>query len=133
MQQKQASSSRARQTSKISEKERYWRQLDTEQLSSGLSNKEFCQPRGIQVGTLQWWRRRIVARDQQRGLQPGAKLSPAGQNPFIPISPLKLDQPATLLERGLEIVLPGGATIKVTDSTPMDLLSKVLNMLEAKC
>lgn len=42
-------------------KEAYWRVQLADLASSGMSQKAFCESRGLSVASLQYWRKRLVA------------------------------------------------------------------------
>lgn len=104
--------------------ERTWRSHLEEQAASGLSSKEFCQERGLNVNNFQRWRQEISRRDREK---PSTSIESA--NPFVPVRVIALPQS----EIGLEVLLPGQAVIQVTDNSPLDLLAKVLRALEVQC
>jgi len=123
MPRKRSTKTATRRTARNSEKEVLWRSYITEQASSGLSAKQFCQSKGLNVNNFHWWRHEIARRDlETRSPTPAA-------NPFVPVRIITLPQS----EPGLEVLLPGDAVIKVTNSSPLDLLAKVLRMLEVQC
>lgn len=133
-------------------KEKYWRQQIAAQKASGLSAAKYCQRTGLNVNNFHWWAREVRERDKVQAMEMlGAEYrqlmneveEEAKANPFIPV---KVSESTTRLEplnssateRGnngsLDIVLRSGATIRVSDGTPMKLLLRVLKMLEEeKC
>ena len=135
-------------------KEKYWRQQLAAQSASGLSVAKYCERSGLNVNNFHWWVREIRERDkvnavemigaEYRKLMNGvAEEEKADSSPFVPVkiaeSALRTT-PASVADSeigangSLEIVLGSGATIRVTDSTPMKLLLRVLKMLEEeKC
>ncbi len=94
-------------------KERLWRKHITAQAASGLSARQFCQGRGLNVNTFYWWRHEITRRDREVPMTPATPV-----NPFVPIRVVALPQ----TDMGLEVLLPGNAVIKVTEDSPLTQL-----------
>jgi len=102
----------------------YWKKVVAEQETSGLSATQFCKKHGFSLVTFNRWRRKIG----------GTSGTPHNnlQNPFIAVKLAGLP-PGEPVDSAIEIVLPGGSTVRVTERTPLTLLSKVLRTLEDKC
>jgi transposase-like protein len=110
-------------TAAVVQKDR--RELVSEYLASGLSMRAFSAQKGLNAHRLKQWHREFGDGIEQ-------PLNAAGVNPFVA---LNLAEPRErIIESAvLEIVLPGGGLVRVTENTPLHLLSKVLRELEGKC
>ena len=74
------------------EKRELWRGYVEDWAGSGLSQREFCQGRGIKLGSFQWWRwwlkqlakgqERISAGRRSAGVEQGQR---ANQSLFVPV------------------------------------------------
>lgn len=90
-----------------------WRALVEEWERSGKTREAFALSRGLVVGTLSWWIGKIRRLDQAGTRAPEARTASA----FLPvkIEPVVPHAPgiAAAVERGVEIVLPGGERVHV--------------------
>jgi len=94
----------ARQPS--TEKERLWRQLLAEQADSGLTIKAFCQERGLQQYTFQFWKRRIRLLDNGRD---DKKLDAVS---FVPVTVIPSKTIANSTPT-IRIALPGSIVVEI--------------------
>ena len=103
---------------------RYWKRVVDEQVRSGLTVLEFCRKHGLAPETFKRWRRKLAGTVRQ------VKVAP--QNPFVAVKlpSAPVEEPR---DSEIEIVLPGGSKVKVTQRTSLDLLCRVLRMLEERC
>jgi len=108
------------------EKERRWRQTLAEHAASGLARATFCRQHGINQHNFQWWQAEIARRDTEKASAAKPRVQ---ANPFVQVH-LSNRTKVPQAERCLQIDLPGGSSIRVTEATPINLLSKVLKMLE---
>lgn len=109
------------------ELERYWKKLVEDHACGGLDIREFCRRKSIGVSSLVKWRSYFAKYDEE-----STKRTTIG--PFLEVSAPK--NPTRLVadaEALLEIRLPGGAKIQVTEQTPLSLLAKTLKALETSC
>ncbi len=58
--------------------------------------------------------------------------TPIPSNPFLEVHMKDVRMPA-LGQASLEVILPGGTKVQVTEETPMHLLLKVIKALEVTC
>jgi len=91
---------------------------------SGLTQREFAARRGMPVSTLVWWRRVLGWKPDSGRRSPG----PRGAK-FVE---LKLASPAPLAAP-LEVVLPGGALVRVPSGFDAAALRAVVAALEPRC
>lgn len=112
-----------------SEKEKYWRREILHQQNSSMSVVQYCTANGLGLSSFKWWENEIRKRDKIEAVESiclGTDVDvEEHSNPFVA---LRLEEPAS--SGALEIFLPGGAAIKITETTPMNLLARVLKMLE---
>jgi transposase-like protein len=107
------------------ELKQHWSAVVAAQIASGLSVKEFCQQKGVTVSTFKRWRLLLKA-DGLEGAEPD-------ENPFVQVPPSTASKRVVPSEGSLEIVLPGGGLIRVTETSPLELLARLIKILEDKC
>lgn len=109
------------------EKEAYWRRMLDEQRQSGLSVRAFCRARSISEPSFYAWRRALAARDAART---GAG-NRRGKQRLIPVNIVSAQRepvlPVAVAENArLEIVTPGGFTLRFAADASSDTLARVL-------
>lgn len=95
----------------------YWRRVLKEWSSSGLSQRGFCEDRGISLSSFCYWRRRLRVE--------GEEVSPS---PFIPVEVrggTMLPQPTPF-----EVRLRNGIRIRVPADFESDSLLRLIGLLE---
>ena len=120
-----------RKAKRLAAKEKYWRALVQEQAASGLSIGEFCRRKGIKMNTFKRWRQHLLSAEEQVISEARVRSKGRSSNPFVQV--MASDFPAEKPDPQLEIVLPCGGKIVVSEQTPMALLAKVLRILEERC
>jgi len=138
------------------EKEQFWRLVLEEHQKSGLSVRAFCRVESISEPSFYTWRRTLAKSDQigksdpegsdltrSSSASPTPPSSVADSHPpiasrpklkqrretFVPVTvtdPLKLSNAPC---QPIEIVTPGGYTIRVSDVCGSDILKQVLTTL----
>lgn len=96
-------------------KERQWRRWIREWRGSGLTVRDFCYRHDLAQHCFYAWRRELARRD-------------AETMSFIPVRVVPDDQPAAA--RALEVVLPGGRTLRVIPGFDAATLRQLLAVLE---
>lgn len=116
-------------------RERFWRRTIRQQQRSGLAVPEFCRREGLKDGAFRWWRQELARRDQQptpdpRGVSEGdtTDATPA----FLPVRVVDLEAVSTRSAPPIEIVLPGGPTVRVPAGFDLRALGDVLTVLEGR-
>lgn len=106
--------------------ERYWKTVVADQSRSSLPPAQFCREHGLRVHTLRRWKTRFAheAATKQKSV--------AKENPFIAVR-IPSAAAIALTDDAIEIALPGGSKVKVTERTSLDLLCKLLRKLEEEC
>jgi hypothetical protein len=96
------------------QKERQWRRWIRQWHASGLTVRDFCDRRGLPEHRFYAWRRELGRRDTE---------APA----FVPVRIVPDEVPA----RGaaLEVVLPGGQTVRVAPGFDAPTLRQLLAVL----
>lgn len=107
-------------------KESKWRQILRRFEGSGVSAMQFCKREGLSLSLFYCWRKTIKRRDSE--CQEGPRTA-RPCNPFVPlrIAGGEIDRDN---EAPIEIALPGGALVRVTDQTNLVLLCRILTTLE---
>ena len=116
-------------------RERFWRRAIRQQRQSGLAVPEFCRREGLKDGAFRWWRQELARRDQQpspdpRGV-PEADTTDAAPA-FLPVRVVDLEAVSTRSAPPIEIVLPGGPTVRVPAGFDPRTLGDVLTVLEGR-
>lgn len=116
-----------------------WVQLCADWERSGLRQAEFCRRRGLNLGTLRWWRSqlRTRARRDVQVLAPPARAAPATTIPvptFVPVT-VTADAVAVSPRRArgptVDVVLRGHRRVRVGPDLDERLLARVVLVLEA--
>ena len=89
---------------------------------SGLSGPKFAQLHGINYQTFAGW--------VQRRKRPAAPAARAGEG-LLSFIEATVDCRARLPERGLEILLPGGARLLIVDRLQLDLAAALIRHLQS--
>lgn len=122
---------RARRTSKRDqETESHWRKLIAEQRASGLGVRVFCSQQNVAMSTFCRWKKFFEKVDSHAHVQN----KPIASNPFVELKSQSFEKvKPSAIEAFLEVLLPNGAKVRVTEHTSLELLSKVLKALEVTC
>ena len=113
-------------------KEQHWRQVIADYQASGLARATYCRENDINPHNMQWWIAEIGRRDAEK--QPAKSPAPKRAKLSAPFVRVHVPQNDRMDGGGyLDIKLAGGSSIRVTEQTPLELLSKILRMLEEKC
>jgi transposase len=112
-------------------KEHQWRRILANWQRSGQTVRVFCAQHGLLEQSLYSWRRIIAQRDQEAGQlrqQQGSNTTEAAKPPrFVPVH---VTPPAvTAISAPLEIVLPGGRTVRVAVGFDLATLRQLLVLL----
>jgi hypothetical protein len=127
---------------KMDEKEA--REILGEIARSGMPRAEFCRRRGLNAGTLSWWKHQLKVRDRRlgedgcrtRGRPDPLSSSSEGRRPGCSGSPLHLVEltvkkslPSSI-GHCLEVVLAGGRIIRVPAQFDGETLGRLVEVLE---
>lgn len=122
------------------EKEAFWRAKLDEQRQSGLNVRAFCRARSISEPSFYAWRRVLAARDAEKSGDRRERIAGLnrpnhpGRQRLIPVEVVsaqrELVSPSNIAENArLEIVTPGGFTLRFAADAPADTLVRVLDIL----
>jgi transposase-like protein len=107
------------------ENEEFWRSIMDQQVESGQSIRAFCRGHGIPEGTFFAWRKRL--RNSSR--KHADKMRDNGQR-LVPVELVTdagaAEQPTAAMTGRLEIITPGGCTLRFDRSIEPDRLRDVL-------
>jgi hypothetical protein len=99
----------------------YWRGLLERWSASGLSQRRFCEERGISLSTFTYWRRRLRGESEVES-----------QVPFIPVE-IKPPQ-GSRRPSHYEVRLESGARIRVPFDFESDSLLRLIDLLrDGRC
>lgn len=93
-----------------------WARLVTESRECGMAQVAFCRERGISVGALQYWIRKL--REEVRE-----------QDAVVRILPVQATVPVA--EDGLEVLLPNGVQLRFAPATEPAYVAAVVSALAA--
>jgi len=119
------------------EKETYWRAKLDEQRQSGLQVRAFCRAKSISEPSFYAWRRLLAGRDAERTVASREKTA-AGNSQvrqrLIPVEIVSAQrEPVTSIDceehQRLELVTPGGFTLRFAADAPSDTLARVLDLV----
>lgn len=116
---------RGRSGEGLTERGRYWQGLQAEQAASGLSQKAFCQQRGLNLQTFTWWKDRV--RWMLTRCRPVPKVRSKVRFREVPAAA----HPATPVP--YEVLLATGRTIRVPVGFDEADLRRLIRVLEAAC
>lgn len=116
-----------------------WVQLCADWQRSGLRQAEFCRRRGLNVGTLRWWRSqlRTHARRDVQVQAPAARAAPATTRPVPTFVPVIVTPGAVAVSSRqarsptIDVVLRGHRRVRVGPDLDERLLARVILVLEA--
>ena len=120
---------------KLTAKERQFRSLLAERAKSGLSMARFARSRGIPEGTFAWWSSEIRRREEMRGGDK-SESGEGGAVSFIPVQIVPDEvRPAAVTRSAprFEVVLPGGAKVRIAGSPDEESVACVLRAVVTSC
>ena len=117
-------------------RDEHWADVVTQWRASGLSQKEFCQRRGISDRALNNWLYKSPYRERvARILAARSQGDLATETPrFLPVAVLGTTEapPSQAACAPIEVVLPSGPRIAVTPGFDAETLRRVVAALEAR-
>lgn len=108
------------------ESEEFWRAHVLAHAKSGLRRGEYCKQHGLSINTFKRWRAKFV--DELRINSQLLHLQMA--NPFVEVQVPAEPKAIAAPDETLEMILPGGARVVVSERTPFRLLSKLLKAIQ---
>ena len=129
-------------------KESFWRRHIEAWKNSGLSKRGYCIANDLSQSSFNAWNREITLRDREKIPSTNATelLSvPPEKNPFVPLrllpDEMPIEPPASIglqtrTINSLEILVPGGAIIRINEGLNVDVLAELYSSLSsggAKC
>ena len=104
-------------------KARFWQGAIREAARSGVSVREFCRRRKLDVAQFYWWRGRL------RQARPARKMgNPAGERASFAL----VSQEPGAVDAGVELVLGDGRRLRIRKGVDEATLRSVLAVLEAE-
>ncbi|MCP4571748.1 MAG: transposase [bacterium] len=98
-------------------RERRWREIIRRQAASGMTVRGFCRQSKLTETTFYRWRAKLRRRDA------------AGQPARAMFAPVVVSDPERREAAGIEIVLPGGARVRLAGEVDRESLAEVLAAL----
>ena len=112
-------------------REKFWRRTIREQQRSGLAVPAFCLREGLKDWTFRWWRQELARRDQEPTTAPLGERTDAAPA-FLPVRVVDLEAVSPRPVPSIEIVLPTGPTVRVSQGFDPRTLGDVLAVLEGR-
>jgi len=125
-------------------KETFWRRHLEEWKVSGLSKRAYCIQQNLPQSSFNAWRRELDLRDREKGSfesSPGASQNHAAG--FVPIrlvpdnqfqeheSEPRIERLNASEKKGVvEVVIPGGAVLRIDEHCPEGFVSKIFSALK---
>jgi len=116
---------RPRHGSARATREREMRRVLKDLERSGLSQRGFCEQRGIALSTLTWWRRKL-----RKDEGDGGERRPS-EAPFLELEVVE-DEPQASISP-VELHLPGGAVVRIDPGVSEDTLFRVFRAARRSC
>lgn len=87
--------------------------------ASGLKRKQFCEQRGLSLGTLDLYRKRL-------------RLAEGGPEPKGRFARVQISSQQGQVGSGLQLVLSGGLRVEVGESFNEETLKRLLSVIESE-
>src|SRR5262245_47282545 len=99
-------------------KEKFWRRIIRRQHNSGLPVRGFCEREGLKDFNFLGWRRGLNRRDREQATPLSRSATqeftePSESTVFLPVRVVEADSVPSRTAPLIEIVLDGGATVRV--------------------
>lgn len=108
----------------VGSKEDYWGKLIAQWKSGDLSQKAFCQSKGVSPGTFGYWKRKLE--------QAQASEESIVFHPLTVVSPLTAEKVAATEGSGISLLLNNGKyRLEFNDNFSQGALEKILAVMEA--
>lgn len=126
-------------------KEAYWRKHVAAWKSSKLSKRAYCKANNLSESSFNAWSREISIREREYApTDNAAALLALRNNPFVPIklvpdrksdltpAPKTTEIKPQSTSAHVEIFVPGGAVLHVSDSCSVDFVAKLFSVLRSE-
>ena len=113
-------------------REQEMRHLVLDQERGGLSQREFCEVHGVPLSTLSWWRKKL-GRGCGRKTGRSAGHAKVGFLEVQVVDDTLAAETASTADPVIEICLPGGAVIRISQEANETTLRRVLNVVGVSC
>lgn len=118
-------------------REQFWRRTVSDQAQSELTVQAYCRRNSLNPVTFRFWRQELVRRDAERRSAPtierrSSSTELARTPAFLPVRVVRDAHAAITPTSPIEIVLPSGPIVRVTDGFDRRALDAVLSVLEAR-
>lgn len=126
-------------------KEAYWRKHIAAWKSSKLSKRAYCKANNLSESSFNAWSREISIREREYApTDNAAAILSLRDNPFVPIklvpdrkndlasTPQTTEAPTQNTSARVEVVVPGGAVLHVSESCSVDFVAKLFSVLRSE-
>ncbi len=124
-------------------KEAFWRKHVEAWKRSGMSKRAYCLQNNLTASSFNAWNREIGIRDREKSPSANAaELTSAVKSPFQQIRLVSaeprpeppgqtMSQPTSVQSGSVDILVPGGAVIRVTEGCQIDYITRLFSSLKA--
>ena len=115
-------------------KEEFWRRTIADHAQSNLPIQAYCRLKGLNARSFRSWRQELARRDSEVASTRTHERSDSVSltSAFLPVRVVQDAPVATALASPIEILLPTGATVRVSRGFDPSTLDAVLSVLEAR-
>ena len=118
-------------------REQFWRRTLTDQARSDLTVQAYCRRHSLSPATFSFWRQELARRDAEStstrtGERPASSRELARSPTFLPVRVVQDAVVPITPTSPVEIVLPSGPIVRVTDGFNWRALDAVLSVLEGR-
>jgi hypothetical protein len=119
------------------EREQFWRRTVADHAQSNLTIKAYCRRKSLSPATFRFWQRELARRDAESTSRPTAERSASSTElsrtpAFLPVRVVEDAAAPMTTSSPIEIVLPSGPIVRITDGFNPQALDAVLSVLEAR-
>ncbi|MFH1738785.1 MAG: hypothetical protein ABIH23_07235 [bacterium] len=127
---------RIRKKQKETGRSRYWRGMVGAWEKSGVTQRAFCEEKGISLSAFCWWRCRFRREEREsRGAKGGRKRTRKTALPSSSFLPVRIESGLldSLGEGVIEVVLRNGRCLRVPRDFNAEALAGLARELESRC
>ena len=111
--------------------EMMWREIFRRQSGSSVTIRQFCRDNQLAESSFHFWRRELQRRDQQsqRRQRKSSAAGPAAGFVAVSVAGPQRGRGDGSIDAGIEILLPGGSTVRAAVGVGRQMLADVLAVL----
>jgi transposase-like protein len=118
-------------------REQFWRRTIADQAQSDLTVQAYCRRHSLNPTTFSFWRQELARRDAESTPtrmyeRPALSTELARAPAFLPVRVVQHASAPIAVSSTIEILLPSGPIVRVTEGFSPQALDMVLSVLEAR-